>query len=189
MREESDETVWQRTLSGDEAAFGFVWDRHHERVFRSLLREGNTPHDAEDLCAAAFLELWRKRAAVRFVDGSLLPWLIVTARNVSRNAARATRRYRRFLDSLPAADHAPDHAELIADDDDVRLRRLRTAISGCRPADAALLTLTAVEGFSVRESAEVVGISESAAKMRLSRLRARLRIDMEADMVGEGELR
>lgn len=189
MKDESDEAVWQRVLSGDERAFGLIWDRHRDRVFGYLLREGNSPSDGEDLSAAAFLELWRKRHSLRFVDGSVLPWLIVTTLNVSRNAARSRRRYRRFLSSLPAPAESPDHAEQLAERHDARFLRLRAAIGAARPADASLLTMTALEGFSLREAAEALGLTESAAKMRLSRLRTRLRIDLELDLVPEGDSR
>ena len=169
-----DRAVWQRTLDGDSGAFGVIWDRHRDRVFRRLLSAGNTPADAEDLTAITFLELWRRRSAVRFVDASLLPWLLVTAQNVHRNARRARRRHREFLQRLPPPDQVPDPAELIAERDSSRARRVREVLSAARPQDQHLAVLTTLEGFTLREAAAIVGISESAAKMRLSRLRRRL---------------
>jgi DNA-directed RNA polymerase specialized sigma24 family protein len=45
-----------------------------------------------------------------------------------------------------------------------------------------------VEGFTIAEAGEVLGLSEAAAKMRLSRVRRRLRSSL-APLVGvEGEL-
>lgn len=174
MEPVDDRGVWHQVLAGEGDAFGVVWDRHRDRVFRHLLSAGNTPADAEDLTAAAFLELWRRRTSVRFVDGSLLPWLLVTAQNVHRNASRARRRYRSFLDRIPRPEHAPDPAELIAEKDASRIRRVREVLGAAREQDRHLAVLTALEGFTVREAAEAIGISEPAAKMRLSRLRARL---------------
>ncbi|MHC2998829.1 hypothetical protein OB08_06195 [Microbacterium sp. HJ5] len=178
--------MWQRVVSGDARAYGMIWDRHRDRVFRHLIVRGNGAADAEDLTAVVFLELWRRRGAVRFVDGSLLPWLIVTAQNVLRNADRSQRRHRRFLAALPAPADVPDHAERIADENDERVVRLRAAIAAARPADARLLAMTALEGFTVRDAASALGISESAAKMRLSRLRADLRTSIDPQPVMEG---
>ncbi len=110
VMDDSDEAVWSRVRAGDSRTFGVIWDRHHARVFRHLMAGGFPRTDAEDLVAVTFLELWRKRRSVRFVEGSLLPWLIVTARNVARNAARSQRRYERFLAALPAPTPIPDHA-------------------------------------------------------------------------------
>lgn len=186
MTDDSDEAIWQRVLSGDSHAYGQIWRRHHERVFRHHLRCGTPAPEAEDLTAATFLELWRRRDAVRFVDASLLPWLIVTAHNVARNAGRARRRYQRFLASLPPPAPIPDHAGEIADRDDARLSAMREALAAARPADARLLVMTAVEGFTIREAAPVLGLSESAAKMRLSRLRTSLRAVMHQHPLTEG---
>ena len=182
---ESDESVWQRVVAGDGRSYGLIWDRHQSRVTRHLRLSGSDWADAEDLTAAVFLELWRRRSAVRFVDGSVLPWLIVTAQNTHRNAQRATRRYRAFLASLPEADPVPDHADRIAEFDDARLVRLRSMLANARPADARLLAMTSVEGFTVREAAAVLGLSESAAKMRLTRLRQRLSTALEPAIEGD----
>lgn len=185
MGDVSDDEVWRRLLSGDEKAFGLIWDRHHRRVFRHLVGIGNSPSDAEDMTAVVFLELWRRRSSIRMVDGSALPWLIVTAQNVTRNAARSLRRYRRFLAALPGSDSVPDHAESVADENDERITRLRIAMRACRPVDASLLAMTSLEGFTVKEAAAVLNISESAAKMRLTRLRAHLRAAVGANVITE----
>ncbi|MFT4211200.1 MAG: sigma factor [Microbacterium sp.] len=91
MEDESDAVVWRRLLGGDARSFGTIWDRHRDRVFRHLIAAGTARSDAEDLTAVVFLELWRRRGAARLVNDSLAPWLIVTAQNVRRNAARAAR--------------------------------------------------------------------------------------------------
>lgn len=106
----SDAEHWDRVLEGNAQAFAVCFDRHRDPVFRSLLRAVDQTHEAEDLTATVFLELWRRREAVHLVDGSLLPWLLATATNVGRNAARARRRYRSFLARLPPPSAAPDTA-------------------------------------------------------------------------------
>ncbi len=85
-------STWRRAAHGDGEAFGQVYDAHHQRVYRHALRIVLDRHDAEDVLAAAFLELWRKRASVRVVDGSVLPWLLATATNVGHNHGRTRRR-------------------------------------------------------------------------------------------------
>ena len=173
-------------LSGDHRTFGAIWDRHRNRVYRHLIAAGNRSPEAEDLSAAVFLELWRKRTAIRFVDGSVLPWLIVTAQNVHRNAARARLRYRVFLEKLPPSPDAPDPATRVAELGDPALLRLREIVGASRPADARLLAMTAVEGFTVREAAEAVGVTEATARMRIARLRSRLRADLRPFLSIEG---
>ncbi|WP_240720959.1 RNA polymerase sigma factor [Pseudarthrobacter sp. NamE2] len=68
---ESDEgSLWSLSLGGDGEAFGVLYDRHRDRVFHHAYQLAGNHHDAEDTMAAAFLELWRRRAKVRVVEGS-----------------------------------------------------------------------------------------------------------------------
>jgi len=184
----SDQAIWAGMLGGDAASFGLIWDRHRHRVLRHLLALGAASFDADDLAAVAFLELWRRRAVVRFVDGSVLPWLLVTAQNVHRNAARAKRRHLALLHRLPIPADEPDPADSIAERDSARAQALRAALAAVRPTDQHLIVLTMLEGFTVGEAAAAVGLSESAARMRLSRARARLRVAVEGSALEGGAL-
>ena len=105
--ENDEDGLWSRSLRGDGEAFGALYDRHRDRVFRHAYRLSGNHHDAEDIMAAAFLELWRRRAKVRIVHGSIVPWLLVTTTNMARNNGRAALRYRRLLDSLPRTEEPP----------------------------------------------------------------------------------
>src|SRR6266699_1303583 len=51
--------------AGDTAAFEFLYHLHSRRVYALCLRMVNHPSDAEDLMQAAFLQLFRKIAAIR----------------------------------------------------------------------------------------------------------------------------
>jgi len=170
---------------GDARAFGLIWDRHADRVVRHLLSMGHQLADAEELAASAFLELWRRRSVVRFVEGSVLPWLLVTTRNVARNAARAHRRYGKLLAALPSPAFAPDPAEDLADRD-ASLRLLRETIRSAKPVDGDLLAMTALEGFSVGDAAVAVGLTEAAARSRLSRFRSQLRTQITSESPAQG---
>jgi len=104
--------TWHAAPSGDADAFVALFDLHHNRVYRHALRMTANTHDAEDVTAAAFLELWRRRKSVRVVDGSILPWLLVTATNVARNLARGLRRHRALIGALPRAEAASSAADI-----------------------------------------------------------------------------
>jgi len=173
---ESDEALWRRGLDGDAEAFGALFDRHRDRVFRHACRIAQTRHDAEDVVASAFLELWRRRAEVRLVDQSVLPWLLVTATNLGRNTARGTRRYRQFLERLPRAPDQPDVAEVALGTHALGVdAKLRTGLRALNKTDAHLFVLVALEGYPVTDAAEQLELSVSAAKARLHRVRTRLR--------------
>ncbi|MGV3714114.1 RNA polymerase sigma factor [Pseudolysinimonas sp.] len=168
----ADATLWERVLAGEGRAFGELWDRHRDRVFRHAGRLLERSADAEDATAMAFLELWRRRSDVRMVDGSLLPWLLVVTTNVVRNARRSRRRYRELLARLPAPEPSRDAGELVAEAIDAR-ERLR-GFARLSAADQQILALVVFDDLSLEDAAAALGIGYGAAKTRLSRARARL---------------
>lgn len=174
--EGTDEVLWQRAVTGDGDAFGAVFDRHRDRVFRHTLKLERSVDAAEDITAMVFYEAWRRRAHVRMVDGSILPWLLVTANYTIKNHRRQRRRYREFLNRLPPPANGPDVAELFSDAEerDHETAMLRQAFVRLRLADRAVLTLCVVEGMSIREAAAALGIVEGTVKSRLSRAKSRL---------------
>lgn len=186
--ESGEASIWRRGLEGDAKAFGEIFDLHKDRVFRHAFRLLLDRHDAEDVTGTVFLELWRKRASVRVVDGSLLPWLLVTAGHAAANTRRATSRYRALLDRIPRAEHPP------AAEDEVLARLaplgedLPQLLQQLGSVDRSLATLVIVEGYPIGEAAELLHLTTAAAKTRLSRLKARLRITAEPAFSREGDL-
>jgi len=163
-----DRADWALSTAGDGQAFGRVFDRHAPRLRRHAVGLVPTPADADDVVAIAFLEAWRRRDHVRFVDDSLLPWLLVTTTNAARNVTRSTRRHRSFLGRFPVDDPAPDPAERFTDGDAV------AALRGLGLADQRVLTLCVLEGLSEREAATALGVPAGTVKSRLHRAKARL---------------
>lgn len=166
--------LWERGLSGDGSAFGSIFDLHRARVYRHSYRLLVDASEAEDATAIAFLELWRCRSSVRVVDGSVLPWLLVTATNSARNLNRGRSRYRALLDSLPHEGHHRS-AEDEALNDVVADMQLAGALSQLSSIDLQLVTLVMIEGYTVSSAAPILGLSAGATRTRLHRARTALR--------------
>src|SRR6478736_2976230 len=103
-----DSADWRAISEGDPRGLARLFDRHEARLFRHATRLLTDREDVKDAVAIAFFELWRRRSAVRLVDGSPLPWLLNTVSNTARNLERSARRYRvllgRVRDSEPPAE-------------------------------------------------------------------------------------
>jgi RNA polymerase sigma factor (sigma-70 family) len=175
---------WAAALAGSSEAFAWLFDLHHDRVYRHALRMLDSVHDAEDVTAGAFFELWRRRDAVTLVAGSVLPWLLVTTSNLSRNAARSLRRYRLLLRSLPRSEPSRGAGEMAEErlEASAGVRQIREALRSLSASDAVLIAMTAFEGFSPSEVATALGISDGAARTRLHRARARVGSALESSV-------
>ncbi|AMM21447.1 hypothetical protein AX769_16545 [Frondihabitans sp. PAMC 28766] len=164
-----DQREWALAVAGDGRAFGRIFDRHAPRLRRHVSALVPTAADADDVVAITFATAWEKRAGVRFVDASILPWLLVTATNTAHNLTRAQRRYRAFLARFPVDSPVPDTADTVADD------ALSTSLARLSLRDQEVLVLCVVEGLSEREAAATLGVPPGTVKSRLSRAKSRLK--------------
>jgi RNA polymerase sigma-70 factor, ECF subfamily len=126
---------------------------------------------AEDLLQETFLQIHRSRHTYE-PSYPLLPWVFAIARNVYRMQARAAvvRRAAYHVSAQDVEVPIPPEVDGLADRLAVRAA-LNQVVSDRREA----LLLHHVWGLSFREIGAMVGVSESAAKLRSSRGMADLR--------------
>ena len=170
-----DGQLWSRSLKGEGEAFGVLFDRHRDRVFRHAYRLSANRQEAEDIMAAAFLELWRRREKVRVVGGSVLPWLLVTTTNVARNSRRAALRYRRLLASLPRSGDVPDPAGEASHLQDAVDKNVALALRTLNVTDLHLVSLVVFEEYTLADAAAVLNLTPGAARTRMHRARQRMK--------------
>ena len=192
IRGSTDEELLALLAAGDSDAFAALYDRHVSRVYSHCARQLGTVQDADDLTAVVFLEVWRHKGRIRSVSGSALPWLLMTATNVTRNHRRSLRRYRAALHRIPPSTAEPDIAHDVAD----RLvlapatQALARALGTLRPLDQQVITLCLLQGLTYAETAAVLDISQAAVRSRLMRARRAIRTHLlEAGITEEEDLR
>jgi RNA polymerase sigma factor (sigma-70 family) len=170
---EADAADWVRVRAGDAAALAALFDRHEARLFRQARRLLTSREDAKDAVTIAFFELWRKRATVRLVEGSPLPWLLNTVSHSARNLERSSRRYRALIGRSPRQEPV---GEVSGNDESGVLAALKRL-----PArEQSVVVLRVLEGYPERATAQTLGIPEGTVKSRLARARAKLRQEITA---------
>ncbi|MEV6868507.1 RNA polymerase sigma factor [Streptosporangium subroseum] len=154
----------------DEDGFTRMFQEHYESVLRYAWRRVG-PADAPDIAAETFKIAWEKYG--RFPRDQPLPWLYVTARNLTLNLIRKGERRDGLTDSLSedATRHGAedDHATAVAN-----RQAALAALNGLSDDDRELVLLVCWEGLDLRQAATIVGCSRPAAAMRLYRVRRRL---------------
>lgn len=157
-------------------SFAALFDRHADEILRYV--QARVGRDlAEDVTAETFLAAFRQRATYDLARSDARPWLYgIAIRQVGRHR-RAEARQRRLLAIVPQDLGTPDFGERSAER--VSAERLRPALAavlgGLRHQDRELLLLVAWAGLSYSECAEALGITVSAVKARLNRVRVRTR--------------
>ena len=171
---ESDEVLVRRWQRGDLAAASITIQRHERLVYAAALHLVHNATLAEDICQDAFLRAHERIGSLR-EPARFAAWV----RRISVRLAVDTLR-RRQTDLLseeePDPNPTPAEAAEISDAVDGLIARLTTLPLSQRAA----VILRDVEDFSTVEAAQLLGISEAAFKMRLSRARATLRAQYDA---------
>lgn len=165
----SDGELLRAAVDDDETAFAALFDRHAPAVGRYAWAFVSSLDEVQELVQETFITAWRKRAGIRIVDTSVLPWLLVTCRNHAQNHRRRRSRH--------AVDELPDIATLRTDHDIARERLdvVLSEIDALPELDRLVCELCLIEGRSYREAAALVGTSVGSVAKRLERARARLR--------------
>jgi RNA polymerase sigma-70 factor (ECF subfamily) len=149
---------------------------HRSRVYRVALRVVSDPDLAADVVQETFLRAWRGLGRFRG-DASLSTWLHRITINTALTARKRAARNRG--PSLDAVDDLVAEATPYVDPErrgevlDLR-RRLELALGRLPTGQRAVVVLKDVEGWSHTEIAERLGITESAAKVRLHRAHRKL---------------
>ena len=171
-----------RQARTDANAFAELYRRHLTSVYRYHLAHTGNTHDAEDLTSQTFMAALEGLDAFRGT-GPYIAWLMGIA---SKLRARFFRRSRPEV-PLDAALHLPTPSLPL---DKVSARRLQveailSALKQLSPERTEALILCFFSELSFAEAGHVLGKSEAAVKMLISRglqdLRTRTALALEVD--------
>jgi RNA polymerase sigma factor (sigma-70 family) len=179
----SDESLVEVAQRGYSPAFDTLSKRYRQQLFRAAHRITRTIEDAEDAVQDTLLSAFLH---VREFDGrsSFGTWLTRIAINSALMILRKKRTSHEiatdYSDELVAeglhykiTDHRPNPERHYAQREEAVI--LKKAIHSLRPALRAAVQLQYPQECSIRETAEAIGISMSAAKGRLFHAKKALR--------------
>jgi RNA polymerase sigma-70 factor, ECF subfamily len=185
-----DAELVRRAKSGELEAFEELAARYERQVFTLARRITRHEQDAEDVTQQTFLSAVENLGGFRG-EATFATWLF----RIATHAALKVLRKREGLNtiSLEEATEPQDnfdgvaHPEFIADwrqspeqlvQRNETRRLLDDALNRLDEKHRLVFLLRDVEGFSVKETAEALGLSEANVKVRLLRARLQLREDL-----------
>jgi RNA polymerase sigma-70 factor, ECF subfamily len=171
-REQLDDAGLLRAhLGGDGAAFGELVRRHRDRLWAVALRTLGDREEAADALQEALLSAYR--AAERFRgESAVTTWL----HRIVVNACLDRVRRRQARPVVALADLPPTREPIAVEPDRDTAREVWSALARLPAEQRVPLVLLEMQGYSVAEIAEILGVAEGTVKSRCARGRARLAV-------------
>ncbi len=143
-----------------------LFDRFSSRMYGICLRYVKNPMQAEDVLVMAFTKVFEKIDQFKS-EGSFEGWIRRIVVNESLTSLRKSRAMMIETD-LEHAEFEPDYNKL---SDHLEADDLLKIIDQLPPGYRVVFNLYAIDGFSHREIASQLGITENTSKSQLSRAR------------------
>jgi RNA polymerase sigma-70 factor (ECF subfamily) len=178
--------IWQlvtRAQQKDGDAFGQLYDRYYDVVFRYIYYRVNDKATAEDFTSETFLRALRRIGGITYQGRDIGAWFITIARNIVLDHVKSARHRLEVTTAEPIerSDNEPGPEAAVITS--MTSQQLMRAVHKLGDDQRDCVILRFIQGMSVSETAEIMGKNDGAIKALQHRAIRKL-----ADLV-RGELR
>jgi len=159
----------------DPTAFGRLYDRYVQSIYRYIYSRVGSAHEAEDITSQTFVAAYEALGRYR-ERGRFSAWLFRIARSKMNDHFRRSRREVGLEAAGEILEREDALGMLIRAEE---LSRIRSLISHLNQEEQELIRLRYVADLSFGEIADLLGRREDAVKKFVYRLLARLKSQLE----------
>jgi RNA polymerase sigma-70 factor (ECF subfamily) len=170
-----DAELLARVLDGDHDAFDQIMRNHEDRVFSVCLRIMGHRDQALDATQETFLTAFRKAAQFKGT-AALGTWIYRIAVNTCYDQLRKQKRRR--ADPMPDHLDPADHSAADAVESAGLRPEIQKALAAIPPEFRSAVVLSDVEGMSLPDVAEILGVPVGTVKSRVFRGRRLLAAEL-----------
>ena len=162
----------------DPGAFGELYDRHVQQIYRFVYSRLREQAAAEDVTSEVFLRAMRSLPRYQDKGRPFTAWLYQIAANLVNDRYRSARRVEDIDAVYDLSADLPDTGDVAARRD--LLRRIGQVIDRLPAAQRTAMVLKFQEDMKLEDIAAVLGKSEGAVKLLIHRGVTRLRAEIPA---------
>lgn len=170
---QSEQELINGCAKGDRALQKVLYDRYCRKMMAICLRYANSTPEAEDILQEGFIKIFKSINSFR-MEAKLETWITRIMVNTALNS------HRQKLYMLPMVDVNDIHLQE-ADGvnlSDFNLSELILFVQSLPDGCRIVFNLFAIEGYSHREIAEMLAISEGTSKSQYNRAKSLLRVKL-----------
>ncbi|MBL7912716.1 MAG: hypothetical protein JNJ41_16760 [Bacteroidia bacterium] len=138
----SQEELLRSIRKGDKAAFSILYDTYSPVIFAIIIKNCANIKYSEDLLQKTFIKIWQGISAFDPSKQRFIAWMLIIARNV--------------------ADEA------LQDQKDNKNSEIQTSANNVSK-NSEVLTLIYFKGYSLKQAAEILQITEAELKLKLKK--------------------
>lgn len=181
-----------RVAARDQQAFTELTEKYSALIFSTAFKVLNHYEDTEDIMNEVLATIWKKADTYHPKKGSLVTWICTTTRNRSIDRVRSVQRrcalYDRFEEKVEG--DAPEYS--LTGREALYLSDARTflqsAVVALSPEQREVIELAYFEGLTQKQISERIDSPLGTVKARIRRGVERLRVSLNDQLNGEGEL-
>ena len=163
-------------LKNDTLLFEILYDRFEKLVYNKCRGFSKSDDEAEDLTQDIFLKLFVKLSSFKG-KSKFSTWLYAFTYNHCVNYVNRSTAKKIEKQSVDAGNLKDDYYDHHDNDDSIRnlkVEKLKEALEKISPEEKMILLLKYQDSLSIKDLTGVLGIGESAVKMRLKRAKEKL---------------
>lgn len=163
----SEAQLVKNCLAGKADSQELLYRRYASRMYGVCLRYAKNKMEAEDILQEGFIKVFQNLKNFR-CEGSLEGWVRRIMVNTAINYYKSNLKYLQTLDIDDCSHHESIAVDAV---DNLSMKTLLNLIQKLPEGYRMVFNMYVIEGFSHREIAETLGVSENTSKSQLSRAR------------------
>ena len=175
-----DADLIRRTMQGDASAYGDLYDRYIDQIYRYVFARVADRAEAEDMTEEVFLKSWEALIGSQPTITNFQAWLYRIARNLIIDHYR-TKKATHSLDQIPVLDDPgplPERKVLDSLDNDRLVRAIQLLDENLQQ----VIICRFINGLTHAETAQVLETNENNTRIMQYRALKKLRKFLELDL-------
>ena len=190
MEKENDVQLIRRILSGNDAAFSVLVQKHQKSIHALAWRKVGDFHIAEEITQDTFLQVYKNLAQLKNPN-QFAGWIYVIANRICLKWLEKNKFVMQSLDDTPAEEieessythHASDQRQTEVTED--RRELVKRLLAQLPESERTVVSLYYLGEMTAKEIGKFLGVSVNTIKSRLRRGRKRLQEQQEELLVRE----
>lgn len=160
---DSEDSLVEQAIKGDEQAFAALYDRHVDRVYRSVFYWVSNQADAEDMTQEAFIKAWKSIDRYKRTGAPLIAWLTTIARNLVIDHYRV--RKKEVLLEVETMSNTPETDPETVTETSLTREYMKNAVLKLKGEKQKVIIMRFIDGLEYTDIAKAMKKSEGAIRI------------------------